>query len=171
MADELGAAAGPSPARDGAFAAPPPAAAPAPTTTAATGAAAGGEATKNDRYRAYRAQDDAWAATQEKSLAAAAEQKRCRDAAAIANDILDRDPEYYTARIAKSAGVETCSWYVSDERSRRVATRRKAEAEDDAKGASKAEKAKAAKAAPKDLRSNQAAPVEAKPAAPPAAAD
>ena len=60
---------------------------------------------------------------QQGKLAEAVAQKRCRDAAAIANDILDRNPDHYRKQVAGSREVKACDWYVSDERRRRATAR------------------------------------------------
>jgi hypothetical protein len=122
--------------------------APPPGGRAQTGGAAPADAdAERGAFRPYResdvrdGKDAGWLREQEASLGAAVKQKRCRDAAAIANDILDRDPEYYTARLAGSKEVADCRWYVSDERKRRVESRKKATSSTGAGG-------KATKAAP-----------------------
>jgi hypothetical protein len=73
------------------------------------------------------AAERAWAQTQNKKLEDAARLKRCRDAAQIANDILDRNPDYYYQKVTGSVAVKSCSGFVTAERNRRArVTRSKA---------------------------------------------
>ena len=83
-------------------------------------------------YRAYRddpkskrESDTRWAQGQEQLLAQAVSKKQCRDAARIANDILDRNPDYYSKRVKNSKDVKNCQWYVSNERKKRTRARAK----------------------------------------------
>jgi Putative zinc-finger len=64
-----------------------------------------------------------WLQVQEQKLTALARNKRCREAAAVANDILDRDPAYYAHRVRDSKEVELCRSYVGNEQRRRAAAR------------------------------------------------
>jgi hypothetical protein len=73
--------------------------------------------------------------------------KRCSEAAKIANDILDRNPEYYSAKVEDSKRLSPCEWQVQNERKSR--SKRRAEAK----------RAKAKKAAPAE--SDDAAAAEA----------
>ncbi|HWM88550.1 MAG TPA: hypothetical protein VNO33_21995, partial [Kofleriaceae bacterium] len=80
------------------------------------------------RYRPYRdkplsKKEQGWLDGQEIKLSELARNKRCREAAAIANDILDRNPEFYTRRIGGSKQMEPCRWYVGQEQKRRAARR------------------------------------------------
>lgn len=111
--------------------------APAAPTTAPTASASTSTRTPNDAdasteaYRPYRDQkkltaaEVKWLSGQESKLSSAVKAKRCRDAASIANDILDRNADYYTKRVAGSKTVQPCSWYVSDETRRRRVSRSK----------------------------------------------
>ena len=84
--------------------------------------------------------------------ALAAGKKDCREAARIANDILDRNPDYYYKKVAGSKSVQPCSWYVRDERTRRVTARK-------AKSSNTGAAAKA-KAAPRKEADSEAAAAE-----------
>ena len=88
-------------------------------------APAQGEATA--QYRPYDAKKELkWAQTEERKLDDALRGQRCRDAARIANDILDRNPDYYYTRVERSKAIKSCEWYVKDERQKRSRRRSKA---------------------------------------------
>lgn len=79
-------------------------------------------------YRPYKdkpvsAQERAWLSRQQVSLEKLAADKKCRAAAEIANDILDRNPDFYTSEVARSKPVKSCSMYVKDEARRRATAR------------------------------------------------
>lgn len=91
------------------------------------------------------AAERAWAQSQAKKLEDAARLKRCRDAAQIANDLLDRNPDYYYSKVTGSVAVKSCSGFVEAERKRRArVTRSKAKP----KSPAPASGSKDAKAAP-----------------------
>ncbi len=84
-----------------------------------------GEATA--QYRPYDAKRELkWAQTEERKLSDALRGQRCRDAARIANDILDRNPDYYYTKVERSKAIKSCAWYVKDERQKRSRRRSKA---------------------------------------------
>lgn len=85
--------------------------------------------------------EQGWLTVQEQKLTALARGKRCREAAAIANDILDRNPEYYVRRIRDSKDVEPCRRDVGVEQKRRAARRAKAPASKQAGGGGQKTKA------------------------------
>jgi hypothetical protein len=93
--------------------------------------------------RTLSKREEGWLSVQEQKLTALARGKRCREAAAIANDILDRNPEYYVRRIRDSKDVEPCRSLVSVETKRRAARRARAPG---GKAAGASQKAKAAPA-------------------------
>jgi Putative zinc-finger len=129
-------------------AAQPPASAPAPTAGADADDAEGAE---SGRYRPYRdrpltKEEQGWLESQELKLGELARGKRCREAAAIANDILDRNPDYYTRRVKNSKEVEPCRWYVGDEQKRRAMRRAQKPPPPARSGAGASQKAKAAPA-------------------------
>jgi hypothetical protein len=64
-----------------------------------------------------------WTVTKHKKLSSAVKKKNCRAAAKLANDILDRDPNYYYKNVSRSSEVKKCSWYVKDETRRRTNAR------------------------------------------------
>jgi hypothetical protein len=64
-----------------------------------------------------------WAQSQHDQLAQAVKDEKCREAARIANDILDRNAAYYRANVAGSKDVQRCQWYVADEQRRRAGAR------------------------------------------------
>ncbi len=99
--------------------------------------------TDDARTRSLSKKEAGWLSVQEQRLTALARGKRCREAAAIANDILDRNPEYYVRRIRDSKEVEPCRSYVGVETKRRAARRAKAPG---GKAAGASQKAKAAPA-------------------------
>jgi hypothetical protein len=70
-------------------------------------------------------EEQGWLEVQEQKLAALARGKRCREAAAIANDILDRNPAYYSRRVRDSRQLQPCRTYVASEQRRRAAVRAK----------------------------------------------
>lgn len=76
---------------------------------------------KDATYRAYKQREQKWIKTQRAALKQAVKKEDCRRAARIANDILDRNRDYYTKSVSKD--VKRCSWYVSDERQRRAKSR------------------------------------------------
>jgi hypothetical protein len=92
------------------------------------------------------AAERAWAQTQANKLEDAARLKRCNDAAQIANDILDRNPDYYYARVTGSVSVKSCSGFVTAERKRRDRVTRSNKAKP--KSPAPASSSKDAKAAP-----------------------
>jgi hypothetical protein len=75
--------------------------------------------------RALSREERGWLDLQEQKLAALARDKRCRAAAAIANDILDRNPDFYARRVRDSKLVAPCRTYVNGEQRRRAAVRAK----------------------------------------------
>ncbi|HKE19254.1 MAG TPA: zf-HC2 domain-containing protein [Kofleriaceae bacterium] len=75
--------------------------------------------------RALTKEERGWLDLQEQKLAALARDKRCRAAAAIANDILDRNPDFYARRVRDSKLVAPCRSYVNGEQRRRAAMRAK----------------------------------------------
>jgi len=79
-------------------------------------------------YRAYKdpKRELQWAKSEQRKLSTALGKQRCRDAARIANDILDRNPDYYYKRVKGSKAIKSCQWYVSNEQKRRSRTRAKA---------------------------------------------
>lgn len=81
------------------------------------------KAGKDKTYRVYKEREQQWAKTQRKALTQAVKKEDCRRAARIANDILDRNRDYYVKNIKSSKDVNKCKWYVSDERKRRVKSR------------------------------------------------
>ena len=95
---------------------------------------------------------------QQGKLRDAVAQKRCRDAAAIANDILDRNPDHYRRQVAGSREVKACDWYVSDERKRRATAR-----SGNVGGGQNAAKAGPQKARSAPQRDEAAAPSQSKP--------
>jgi hypothetical protein len=64
-----------------------------------------------------------WLQVQEQRLTALVRNKRCREAATVANDILDRDPDYYARRVGALKEVELCRAYIGNEQRRRAAAR------------------------------------------------
>ena len=66
-----------------------------------------------------------WAQTQRKKMSKLISAKKCKDAAVIANDILDRNPQYYYKNIDSSTEIKRCQWYVVDEQRRRSSQRAK----------------------------------------------
>jgi hypothetical protein len=114
-----------------------------PETVAPGGAAVATGKSDDARTRALSKQEAGWLSVQEQRLTALARGKRCREAAAIANDILDRNPEYYVRRIRDSKDVEPCRSFVGVETKRRAARRAKAPR---SKAAGASQKAKAAPA-------------------------
>ncbi len=118
-----------------------------PKTAAPGGAAVATDKPDADdaRTRTLSKKDEGWLSVQEQKLTALARGKRCREAAAIANDILDRNPEYYVRRIRDSKYVEPCRRYVGVETKRRAARRAKAPSTG-SKAAGASQKAKAAPA-------------------------
>ncbi len=75
------------------------------------------------KFRAYREETNKWAKGQRAALVRAYKSNDCVRAASIANDILDRDPDYYTANVKNSREVKDCKFYVSDEKARRQKSR------------------------------------------------
>jgi hypothetical protein len=135
-----GAAGGPSRADRGveggvlAPAAPPPEPA-RPQPTADTGAAAHAEtapgtAPPGARRGASREplsrEEQGWLDSSTQKLAGLVKVRRCREAAAVANDILDRNADFYSRRIADPKVTAPCQRYVTDERRKRVVSRAKA---------------------------------------------
>jgi hypothetical protein len=100
--------------------------------------AGGKSASREPVYR--NAKDDSWARSEQGKLNRALDAKkskdeRCRDAARIANNILDRNPDYYYAKVEGSKRLAPCNMYVSQERSRRSSDREKARAKGTKKAA------------------------------------
>jgi hypothetical protein len=77
-------------------------------------------------YRAYKDGEGgpSWEETQTTRLKAAWKGKRCQEAGKIANDILDRNPDFYTKRVKNTKAVTECSYYVKNETKRRARKRR-----------------------------------------------
>ncbi|HUH04131.1 MAG TPA: zf-HC2 domain-containing protein [Kofleriaceae bacterium] len=108
-----------------------------------------GAASRDDRAEKNEqaaAAERAWAQTQANKLEDAARLKRCNDAAQIANDILDRNPDYYYAKVTGSVSVKSCSGFVTAERKRRDRVTRSNKAKP--KSPAPASGSKDAKAAP-----------------------
>ncbi len=120
-----------------------PAAEPETTVRGGAAVATGKSDTDDARTRSLSKKEAGWLSVQEQRLTALARGKRCREAAAIANDILDRNPEYYVRRIRDSKDVEPCRSFVGVETKRRAARRAKAPG---GKAAGASQKAKAAPA-------------------------
>jgi hypothetical protein len=130
---------------------------PVTTTGAASGWADRDEPAASGTLTAQRApMSAAELRASESRLARAAKSKRCQEAAAIANDIYDRNPDHYKKRVAGSKNVERCGRQVADERKRR-AVARKAPAADTSKNVGGGGKATAApqkaRAAPRPTES------------------
>ena len=108
--------------------APPPA---GPTTTAGTSTPAASADGDDATLRAYRDRKPLTAEelkkldSQQAKLSSAVKTNRCNDAARIANDILDRSPEYYVQRNPATKKVQPCQSAISREMSRRQAARSK----------------------------------------------
>jgi hypothetical protein len=117
------------------------AAPPAQTVPAAEESSAG-------RYRDSRLSksEQGWLSSQEGKLDNAVRSRRCRDAAIIANDILDRNADYYTRRVRDSKAVAPCRSYLAEEQSRRSKLRAQKPAATKAsrKGGASGQKARAA---------------------------
>jgi hypothetical protein len=88
-------------------------------------------------------QKQSWEDQKAATLAAAARDKRCRDAGIIANDILDKKPAYYKKKVAGTKAVKDCRSYVASETKRRAKVRSKRAARSK-KAAGQPKKAKAA---------------------------
>jgi hypothetical protein len=99
-------------------------------------------------------QELSWEAQQTATLAAAARAKRCLAAGRIANDILDKKPDYYKKNVAGTKAVSDCRSYVASETRRRAKARSKRAAQRSKKAAGVPSKAKAA---PQDESSLEAA--------------
>jgi hypothetical protein len=67
--------------------------------------------------------EQGWLQVQEQRLTALARKKRCREAAAVANDILDRNPDYFARRVRVAKEVELCRSDIGNEQRRRAAAR------------------------------------------------
>jgi hypothetical protein len=111
----------------------------APTTAATTAPAASGPAASGpaggtsysppkqaarDEAKGEAAEDSgnlSWARMQHGKLTAAIKAKKCREAAQLANDLLDRNPDYYLSTVAGSKEVKSCQYYVDAEAKRRAA--------------------------------------------------
>lgn len=128
-------------------------AAPAPTTSSSAPSDAkldfADPGAGESGYRVYKdkpisPKDQAWFRQQESKLSQAVKTKRCYDAAKIANDMLDRNADYYTKRVDGSKAVQPCSMAVRDERSRRASSRRASKNVGAGQGQSASQKAKAA---------------------------
>ena len=95
-------------------------------------------------YRVYK--DKPMSATElranEGKLGVAVKKKDCVTAARIANDILDRNPAYYTKKVASQA--KPCQWYVSNESRNRSARRAASKNVGSGKNVAAPQKAKAA---------------------------
>ena len=78
-----------------------------------------GKAREDERAR----KEQGWLQAQEGKLAALVKSGRCREAATVANDILDRNAAYYTRRVVGARVAGRCQRYVGDEQRRR-STRR-----------------------------------------------
>ncbi len=76
-------------------------------------------------YRVYKVSPrvQIWSEQQHQRLNSAVGRKRCIAAARIANDILDRNPNYYYKRVGPTKQVKSCRWYVNKEWSRRAKSR------------------------------------------------
>jgi negative regulator of sigma E activity len=124
--------------------------APAPTTSSDAKLDFADPGAGESGYRVYKdkpisPKDQAWFRQQESKLSQAVKSKRCYDAAKIANDMLDRNADYYTKRVDGSKAVQPCSMAVRDERSRRASSRRASSKNVGAgQGQSASQKAKAA---------------------------
>ena len=132
--------------------------APEPQTSAIGGAASGAG---GGSYRSYKNKDDQWAKSQhgvlnrtlDSKATKKSQSKRCREAAQIANDILDRNPEYYTSKVKDSKWLQPCSGFVATERTLRARKRSGTDT-------GKANAAKAKKKAGTDSTKAKAAPAE-----------
>lgn len=82
-------------------------------------------------YRVYRdaKKELEWAKTEQRKLSKALSTQRCREAAKIANDILDRNPDFYYDKVAGTKSIKRCQWYVDNEQERRDRKRTKARAQ------------------------------------------
>lgn len=102
---------------------------PPPAATASTSGKSA-EPADGDGFRPYRdrkpptAAELKWLGGQETKLSSAAKALRCNEAAAIANDILDRNPDYYVERVAAKV-PQKCVMAVSQEKNRRAVARNK----------------------------------------------
>jgi len=76
-------------------------------------------------YRAYKVSPrvQIWTQKQHTRLNSAVGSKKCLQAARIANDILDRNPNYYYKRVGPTKQVKVCRWYVNKEWNRRAKSR------------------------------------------------
>lgn len=103
------------------------------------------------RYRAYKVSPrvQIWTESQHQRLNAAVKNRKCLDAAKIANDILDRNPSYYYQRVGSSQQVKVCRWYVNQEWNRRAKTRASRSKYRSPKESGAAGKPNKAKAAPR----------------------
>lgn len=118
-----------------------------------TGAASASTAPAQARTRA---QLD-WLSAQEGKIAALGRSGKCRELAAVANDILDRDPSYYVLRVQAKVVAGKCQRVVSDETRRRTlrrASKNSGGAQRDVKAA--AEESEAADAAERSTESEKA---------------
>ena len=99
----------------------------APGTFAGESKGANKSDTPNAGYRAYRDRPetglDNWAQSQQLELTRAYRDDDCLRAARIANDILDRHPDFYTAQTQRLEAVKRCKPYVAKEQSRRKTAR------------------------------------------------
>lgn len=110
----------PAPARDSVATPVAPNAAPPPA-----------EPSSSSSYRVYRdaKKELEWAKTENRKLSKALTSQRCREAAKIANDILDRNPDFYYKKVAGTKSIKRCQWYVDNEQERRDRKRTKARAQ------------------------------------------
>jgi hypothetical protein len=84
-----------------------------------------------DSFRPYRdrkpptAEELKWLGGQQAKLSSAVKAKRCVEAAKIANDILDRNPDYYVQQVSGRKTAQPCQMAVATEASRRARARSK----------------------------------------------
>lgn len=69
--------------------------------------------------------DDKWAEQRLVELKRSYKKKDCSRTARIANDILDRNPSFYSKRVRGASAVKKCQWYVQKETKRRGVLRAK----------------------------------------------
>lgn len=98
----------------------------------------------SEQQKAKKQQLRRWALGQQKQLENLVRLKKCRDAARVANDILDRTPDFYYQKVDRTAAIKTCSGFVEAERKTRAARRYRARAAKKRSPASAPAKAKAA---------------------------
>ncbi len=83
---------------------------------------------ESEQQKLKQQQARRWAQGQQKQLENLVRLKKCRDAARVANDILDRTPDFYYEKVDRSTAVKPCSGFVEAERKTRAARRYRARA-------------------------------------------